>query len=1574
MKSYMFCVFLILLMVVPLMGIPYEQTEEYTQKQAILNERAVRFKAETGFEGDITFNHQDMKFSQLYGIFNDIRLTAPQDTISAEGAFDKVLLKITPFISAREGQLIPSIIERSQYMVSKKWEQKINGYSVHPGGIISISYNIDTQEFIINDSTVDIPNTPIPINISKEDAKQIMINEYKKSEYYNGRVRGSSQEPSIAYNRISTSKDPLQYRLYWSMMFFQVSFSIDVETLEIHQHMNIMMYNMLAVKGKTYKPTISGLVFDPTTPPESSLRGINVMNGDQNGFTDPNGCIQLSLSPQENYKVSLRSERWDIRSIYNESNSLNVDYYTEIDPMSYETNVLDFIDTQDELNPAPPSLYAANIYYHLQNQDDFFTERSPSFSSVTYPVIYNDNEALPANDWGGVFEVNYNTGTVAIHYYNGFNPYIIMHELSHFYTFNRMNSLTFSGVASTMLDKAMDEAFAEYWLGRGLVTNSHIRNYNGNSIAIDLLDIYDIHSSAIYNNLSLTLNEDFYSWYYCGMPIAAVWEDIRTSLWFDDFDIKLLGALTSITVNDQDLSKPRYFYNVLMRTSTPNAQMIIDKAYSGRGFHFTPQVESYSEADRSRNVFSPGDQVHAKITKAPQNTPFDVYVIRHDDYTYVDGANVSTLTPHLASGFSNPITGNRTDNEGKWSGLIWTIPTELENVDGGYDIIVNFGSPEAPDNRIHFTYTAANVMDGFDGLHVPGFTVTTPTTIDIVLALDCSPSMSDRSQLARTARQFVGQLEDGDRVGVFGFAAEVGGNQYIQDVVINRIPSGSLGLTPILNNKDYLSGQGVITFPSNYPYLTYSTDMRTPFVNGYLCFDELARPKHFVTLSDGWHCLPNGTTLPDGTFHDPTNEIRSRLLYSYEPSGIQCHTMRYKAYPTNNDGDYPYNEAQSNMLMNRIAEWGNGSSWSRKFVNETYQDINAILDAIRQSSSSIDENRSYIGPNPAQDTEIIQFLVDKNAHSLVANFSINWFCTDTTGLIDFNLVSPSGIDVTLNPDNYHYYTSLGRVELPFPEPGLWEAIVTRPQSTSSVSSFSFSAKVQSDLEVHFTDPPRKHKMNVPLPLTVRAFEYLEPVTDAQVKVFLRRDDWFMELSLLDDGYHNDEQANDGIYGNYMYAYSDILQQFPHNAAGVYDLIFELRSLSLTAERIKKYRIELESPEDYPYASTERRLHSGWNWVGFPRLQRDESGTAVDYATISLSPFLTDVHSRDGVAEFRDNQWNYYGLDSLNSIDGYKLRMKDTTPVSLFELGTIIDTLMTHQLNEGQWNWVTYPCYETVYPWEALSGVIDRIDYIMAEKWSMKRDGDVWIYDGIMRPHLKYGDSVMIRTTRDCSFVWNFPFTTPQINEPQKPQQFVFEDKPNYETIMIDSIEGNPDYSEIGIFQDDVCIGARVFEAYPIQILAYSTPVDEGGGQLSFMLFSENKGAVSVSPATIRPGNYDANESTIEPEQFGFRVLTLKTNDQQTPSVLALHSNYPNPFNPSTTINFSLPTKAQTRLVIYNVRGQKVKVLLSDTLDCGNHSVVWNGRDDSNRPVASGIYFARLEQSGATKISKMMLMK
>ncbi len=104
------------------------------------------------------------------------------------------------------------------------------------------------------------------------------------------------------------------------------------------------------------------------------------------------------------------------------------------------------------------------------------------------------------------------------------------------------------------------------------------------------------------------------------------------------------------------------------------------------------------------------------------------------------------------------------------------------------------------------------------------------------------------------------------------------------------------------------------------------------------------------------------------------------------------------------------------------------------------------------------------------------------------------------------------------------------------------------------------------------------------------------------------------------------------------------------------------------------------------------------------------------------------------------------------------------------------------------------------------------------------------------------------------------------------------------------------------------------------------------------------------------------------------MLNLITSAQQIPLVLALHSNYPNPFNPSTTINFSVPKTAPVKLNIYNIRGQKVKELIDSTLEYGKHSIVWNGRDDGNRSVASGVYFARLEHCGKIKVNKMMLVK
>ncbi|RLC52393.1 MAG: hypothetical protein DRH79_04930 [Candidatus Cloacimonadota bacterium] len=95
-----------------------------------------------------------------------------------------------------------------------------------------------------------------------------------------------------------------------------------------------------------------------------------------------------------------------------------------------------------------------------------------------------------------------------------------------------------------------------------------------------------------------------------------------------------------------------------------------------------------------------------------------------------------------------------------------------------------------------------------------------------------------------------------------------------------------------------------------------------------------------------------------------------------------------------------------------------------------------------------------------------------------------------------------------------------------------------------------------------------------------------------------------------------------------------------------------------------------------------------------------------------------------------------------------------------------------------------------------------------------------------------------------------------------------------------------------------------------------------------------------------------------------------------PVTTKLHNNYPNPFNPSTTISFELNTEVTdiTELVIYNVKGQKVKQLIRDHLSAGQHSIIWNGEDNSNKPVSSGIYFYQLKAGDVIQTKKMILMK
>ena len=94
----------------------------------------------------------------------------------------------------------------------------------------------------------------------------------------------------------------------------------------------------------------------------------------------------------------------------------------------------------------------------------------------------------------------------------------------------------------------------------------------------------------------------------------------------------------------------------------------------------------------------------------------------------------------------------------------------------------------------------------------------------------------------------------------------------------------------------------------------------------------------------------------------------------------------------------------------------------------------------------------------------------------------------------------------------------------------------------------------------------------------------------------------------------------------------------------------------------------------------------------------------------------------------------------------------------------------------------------------------------------------------------------------------------------------------------------------------------------------------------------------------------------------------------TPTRTSLSKNYPNPFNPSTTINYELSTAGLVTLVIYDLKGSEVKTLVQEHQDVNYHKVVWNGLNNSGQSVASGRYLLKMSAPGYTESITMTLLK
>jgi hypothetical protein len=97
-------------------------------------------------------------------------------------------------------------------------------------------------------------------------------------------------------------------------------------------------------------------------------------------------------------------------------------------------------------------------------------------------------------------------------------------------------------------------------------------------------------------------------------------------------------------------------------------------------------------------------------------------------------------------------------------------------------------------------------------------------------------------------------------------------------------------------------------------------------------------------------------------------------------------------------------------------------------------------------------------------------------------------------------------------------------------------------------------------------------------------------------------------------------------------------------------------------------------------------------------------------------------------------------------------------------------------------------------------------------------------------------------------------------------------------------------------------------------------------------------------------------------------------EDEVPNAYRLSQNFPNPFNPTTTIFFDVKAKGRVSIKIYNVAGQLVRTLVDDVMDAGSYSKEWKGTNNIGADVASGIYFYRMETKGFSATKKMVLLR
>ena len=384
---------------------------------------------------------------------------------------------------------------------------------------------------------------------------------------------------------------------------------------------------------------------------------------------------------------------------------------------------------------------------------------------------------------------------------------------------------------------------------------------------------------------------------------------------------------------------------------------------------------------------------------------------------------------------------------------------------------------------------------------------------------------------------------------------------------------------------------------------------------------------------------------------------------------------------------------------------------------------------------------------------------------------------------------------------------------------------------------------------------------------------------------------------------------------------------------------------------------------------ETEANSGrYRWVSFPVIDRTivTEGEETEYICSPVEEQtdyfrIFDEYGYEQV--FDDPDWTNTNLTELDSKEGYKIQTYDDVLIPTSGKTLAENTPVTVNPNG---DWVGYFVKETLSIDVAFADIWDHIQSIYSEDWAWRK-GDTIPAE---RCGLIYGKMYVVNVDQACSFVYNQSGSGINPKERTMPTGLCYTETPEYMPITVTGLDSRG-AAEIGVLLDGECVGASEIDAEQVQILAFVPSTYDGTGEVTFQIYDGSRGYKTYSDYQVM-GARNQQDLRLQLNKFATVRLGNESEDIET---LTCVSNYPNPFNPTTTIKFSIADNASNALVeIYNLKGQKVKTLLNEKLSAGNHSVIWNGVDNSNNKVASGIYFYRIKTSEMDLSKKMIMMK